>query len=81
MPTVGFDIGKVGDGQDGHQEWVLISQRHFARAGLMTSKAALRGIQEAFKKGYILRRKVGARCYEYAIRWKGTNSPWSILWF
>jgi len=69
-------IGAVVYTQDGHtlrKEWAMISQRHFARAGLMTSKAALRGIQGALEKGYILRRKVGARRYEYAIRWKGTN--------
>jgi hypothetical protein len=66
-------IGRVGDGQDGRQEWARISQQHFARVGLMTNKAAWRGIEGALKKGYILRRKVGAQRYEYAIRWRGTN--------
>jgi hypothetical protein len=66
-------IGRVGDGPDGRQEWAVISQRHFARAGLMTNMAAWRGIQEALEKRYILRRKVGARRFEYSIRWRGTN--------
>jgi len=66
-------IGAVGDGQDGRQEWATISYRQFARAGLMTSKAAQRGIQEALAKHYIVRRPVGARRYQYAIRWRGTN--------
>jgi hypothetical protein len=39
----------------------------------MTQKAAWRGIEEALEKGYILRRRVGAQRFEYAIRWKGTN--------
>jgi len=66
-------IGQVGDGQEGRREWAVISQRHFARAGLMTQKAAWRGIERALEKGYILRRRVGAQRFEYAIRWKGTN--------
>jgi hypothetical protein len=60
-------------GQSQRREWATISQEHFARAGLMTNKAAWRGIKEALGKGYILRRKVGAQRYEYAIRWRGTN--------
>jgi hypothetical protein len=69
-------IGTVVYGQDGrptHKEWAVISQRHFARAGLMTNKAAWRGIEGALEKGYILRRQVGARRFEYSIRWRGTN--------
>jgi hypothetical protein len=66
-------IGKVGDGPEGRKEWARISQQHFARVGLMTNKAAWRGIEGALKKGYILRRKIGAQRYEYAIRWRGTN--------
>ena len=60
-------------GQATRQEWARISQRHFARAGLMTNMAAWRGLERALDKGYIRRRKVGARSYEYAIRWRGTN--------
>jgi hypothetical protein len=66
-------VGRVGDGQDGRQAWATISYRHFARAGLMTSKAAQRGIKDALAKGYIVRRALGARRYQYAIRWRGTN--------
>ena len=68
-------IGRVSDGQEGRREWAGISQRDFARAGLMTSKAAQRGINGALDKGYILRRRVGAQRFEYAIRLKGSN--WS----
>jgi hypothetical protein len=66
-------IGRVGDGPDGRREWARISKRDFARAGLMDDKNAWLGIREALKKHYILRRRVGARSYEYAIRWRGTN--------
>jgi hypothetical protein len=69
-------IGTVVYTQDGsttRKEWATISYRHFARAGLMASKAAQRGIKEALDKGYIERRKVGARRYEYRLRWRGTN--------
>ena len=69
-------IGTPEYDQHGHaqrREWATISQEHFARAGLMTNKAAWRGIKEALDKGYIVRRKVGAQRYEYAIRWRGSN--------
>jgi hypothetical protein len=66
-------IGKVGDGQDGRQEWATISYRHFARAGLMSLSQAQFGIREALTKRYIQRRHSGARRFEYSIRWKGTN--------
>jgi hypothetical protein len=60
-------------GQIIRKEWATISYRHFARAGVMTSKAAQRGIKDALAKGYIVRRQRGARSYEYAIRWRRTN--------
>ena len=69
-------IGMPEFDEHGHaqrREWATISQEHFARAGLMTKKAAWRGIKDALDKGYILRRKVGAQRYAYAIRWRGTN--------
>jgi hypothetical protein len=69
-------IGTPVYGQDGHstrQEWAAISKRHFARAGLMDYKSAQRGITGALDKGYILRRRVGAQRFEYAIRWRGSN--------
>jgi hypothetical protein len=66
-------IGRVGDGPDGRREWARMSKRDFARAGLMDDKNAWLGIREAIKKHYILRRRVGARSYEYAIRWRGAN--------
>jgi hypothetical protein len=69
-------IGRSEYDQHGHaqrREWATISTRDFVRAGLTTQKAAWRGIKEALKKGYIVRREVGAQRYEYAIRWRGTN--------
>jgi hypothetical protein len=69
-------IGTVDYGDDRtprHREWAVISQRHFARAGLMTNKAAWRGIEGALEKGYIQRREIGSRRFAYAIRWRGTN--------
>lgn len=65
-------IGKV-DEHGNRQEWARISQRHFARAGIMSNKDAWHGIEGALEKGYIRRRNIGARSYEYAIRWRGTN--------
>jgi len=70
--TIGTpEFDKHGHAQ--RREWATISQEHFARAGLMTKKAAWRGIKEALDKGYIKRRKVGAQRFEYTIRWKGSN--------
>ncbi len=66
-------IGRVGDGHDGRREWAKMSKRDFARAGLMDDKNAWLGLRTALAKHYILRRRVGARSYEYAIRWRGTN--------
>jgi len=66
-------IGRVGDGQAGRQEWATISYRHFARAGLMSRSQTEFGITEALKKRYIQRRQLGARRFEYYIRWKGSN--------
>jgi hypothetical protein len=69
-------IGTVVYDQHGHAEhrqWASISQRHFARAGLMSNKDAWQGIEGALQRGYIVRRAVGKRRFEYAIRWKGTN--------
>ena len=72
MQTIGsFEYGE--DGRPKHKEWAALSYRHFARAGLMTSKAAQRGIKGALEKGYIVRRQIGAQRFEYAIRWRGTN--------
>jgi hypothetical protein len=68
-------IGTVVN-QDGHptrREWAEISQRHFARAGIMSNKYAWQGIDGALKQGYIVRRQIGKNRFEYAIRWKGAN--------
>lgn len=66
-------IGRVGDGQDGRQEWAVISCRYFARAGLMSLSQAEIGLKQALDKGYIVRRPFGEQRFEYAVRWRGTN--------
>jgi hypothetical protein len=60
-------------GNTQRKEWARISQRDFSRAGIMSKKDAAYGIEGALKQGYIVRRKVGAQRFEYAIRWKGSN--------
>jgi hypothetical protein len=65
-------MGAPGDGPYGRKEWVQLSTHALADATLMAHGAARRGITEAVKKGYLLRRRAGGS-YEYAIRWRGTN--------
>jgi hypothetical protein len=52
-------IGRVGDGQNGRQEWATMSYRHFARAGILSQSQAQEGIKQALAKGYIVRRQRG----------------------
>jgi hypothetical protein len=66
-------IGWEGDGPGDRREWVHLTVRHFVRAGVLSRAQAERGIKRALAMGYITRRKVGDRRYEYAIRWRGTN--------
>jgi hypothetical protein len=69
-------IGTVEYGQDGHsgrKEWAPLTKRHFVRAGILSRSQAEMGLKQALAKGYITRRSLGARRFEYAIRWKGTN--------
>jgi len=66
-------IGWEGIGPGGRREWAPLSVRHFDRAGILSRKQAERGINRALAKGYIERRRLGARGYEYRLRWKGTN--------
>jgi len=67
-------IGYPGDGPHDRRLWAQLSYSHFARKGLMFRGAAQRGLQEAVTKGYLLRRAVGAKTFEYAIRWKGIQN-------
>ena len=67
-------IGYPGDGPQERRIWVEFSYSHFARKGLMSRGAAQRGLQEAVTKGYLLRRAVSAKGFEYAIRWKGIQN-------
>jgi hypothetical protein len=70
--TIGTVV-KVQDGQPIRREWAEISQRHFARAGLMSNKYAWQGIEGALKYGYIRRRQKGKNRSEYSIRWSRAN--------
>jgi hypothetical protein len=55
------------------REWAPLTKRHFVRTGILSRSQAEAGIKRAIEKGYIRRRQIGARRFEYAIRWKGTN--------
>ena len=66
-------IGWEGDGLGDRREWVHLTVRHFVRAGVLSLAQAERGIKRALAMGYITRRRLGKRGYEYAIRWKGSN--------
>ena len=66
-------IGWEGNGLGGRREWAPLTVRHFVRAHILSRSQAEKGIKQALAKGYIARRKLGVRHFEYAIRWKGTN--------
>jgi len=55
------------------REWAPLTTRHFERAKKLSGAQAQRGITRALAKGYIERRKLGARRFEYRLRWKGSN--------
>jgi hypothetical protein len=66
-------IGWEGNGLGGRREWAPLTVRHFVRARMLAHRHATKGIADALDKGYIERRLIGARRYEYRLRWKGTN--------
>jgi hypothetical protein len=66
--TIGWE-----DGPGRRREWAVLTFRHFVRARILSKSQAQLGIKQALEKHYIERRQVGARRYEYRIRWKGTN--------
>ena len=66
-------IGWEGDGPGDRREWVPLTVRQFVRAGVLSRSQVERGFKRALAMGYISRRVVGDRRYEYAIRWKGSN--------
>jgi hypothetical protein len=66
-------LGVPGDGPQGRKEWAQLSDHAMADAALISYSQARRGLIEAFKKGYLLRRRVG-RSWEYAIRWRGIQN-------
>jgi len=63
------------DGRDpgGRREWARLSVRHFEREKIASRSQAEAGIKRALDKGYIERRRSGARGYEYRLHWKGSN--------
>jgi hypothetical protein len=66
-------IGWEGNGPGGRREWAPLTVRHFVRAKILSLAQAERGLKRALAKRYIERRRLGARGYEYRLRWKGTN--------
>jgi hypothetical protein len=66
-------IGWEGHGPGGRREWAPLTKRHFVRTGLLSRSQAEASLKRALEQGYIKRRRIGARRFEYAIRWKGTN--------
>jgi hypothetical protein len=70
--TIGTVV-KIQDGQPIRREWAEISQRHFARTGIMSNKDAWNGIAGTLEQGYILRRQKGKNRFEYSVRWRSAN--------
>jgi hypothetical protein len=68
--TIGWESGREPGGR---REWAPVTKRHFVRATMMSRSQAEEGLKQALAKGYIIRRQIGARRFEYAIRWKGAN--------
>jgi hypothetical protein len=66
-------IGVVGDGPRDRGQWVKLSLHALADAALLPYSKAVAGLQEAVKKGYVQRRRIG-RSWEYAVRWRGIQN-------
>jgi hypothetical protein len=65
--------GWIGDGPGNRRLWVKLSYGHFARKGLLSRANAQRALNTAVERGYVLRRLVGDRTYEYAVHWQGVE--------
>jgi hypothetical protein len=66
-------LGTPGNGPNGRQEWVQLSERAMADAALISYSQARLGLATAVRKGYLLRRRV-ERSWEYSIRWRGIQN-------
>jgi hypothetical protein len=66
-------IGRPGEGPGGRLLWAKFSTRQLVRKGLISHSQARKGIQLALEKGYIFRRRVNNRDYEYAIHFKNID--------
>ena len=76
-------IGYPGDGPKDRAIWAEISTYDLASTGFMSRGAAQRGLRDALRKGYLLRRQIvqpddtekeQVERYEYAVRWKGIQN-------
>ena len=67
-------IGYPGDGLGERSIWASISTHALADIMLMSRAAAQRGLRDALRKGYLLRRPGQGTSWEYAIRWKGMQN-------
>jgi hypothetical protein len=76
-------IGYPGDGPNDRAIWAELSTYDLASTGYMSHSAAQRGLRDALKKGYLLRREVVQHDatenvhvvrYEYAVKWKGIQN-------
>ncbi len=72
-------VGYPGDSADGRREWVVLSQRHFERRGIMSQAKAQRTLTYAVERGYLLRRRRGPQQWEYGVHYRqvdnGTGEP------
>jgi len=72
--TIGTVV-QLPDGRTTRKEWARISQRHFARAGIMSNKDAWHGIEGALKEGYVLRREAGGAALNMPSGGEGLIDP------
>lgn len=54
--------------------YVKLSYAYFMRGGRMSRTSVMRGVQEAVKRGYVERRRVGKQQWEYAVQWKESQN-------
>jgi hypothetical protein len=65
--------GWIGDGPGNRRLWVKLTYGHFARKGLLSRANAQRALNTAVERGYVRRRLVRDRTYEYAVHWQGVE--------
>src|SRR5262245_21578030 len=70
LQTIGWETGREPGGR---REWIELTVRHFVGTRLLSRSQTERGIKRALAKGYIQRRQIRKRRFEYAIRWSSSN--------